>query len=56
VTSQAPRAQDHIDTGIHGLVEEEIDGRRHYFVDCVAGAKVIAAVPPITRERIARKS
>ena len=34
------------DTDIHGLVEEETDGRRRYFVDCVAGAKVIAAVPP----------
>jgi len=35
------------DTDIHGLVEEEIGGRRRYFVDCVAGAKVIAAVPSV---------
>jgi hypothetical protein len=41
------------DTDIHGLVEEEVGGRRRYFVDCVAGAKVIAAVPTI-RERVAR--
>ncbi|HEY8245639.1 MAG TPA: arginine/lysine/ornithine decarboxylase [Casimicrobiaceae bacterium] len=37
------------DTDIHGLVEEEIGGRKRYFVDCVAGAKVIAAMP---RERV----
>jgi len=42
------------DTDIHGLVEEEIEGRRRYFVDCVAGAKVIAAMPPASRERVAR--
>jgi arginine decarboxylase len=35
------------DTDIHGLVEEEIAGRKRYFVDCVAGAKVIAAVPTL---------
>jgi arginine decarboxylase len=23
------------DTDIHGLVIEEIDGKKHYFVDCV---------------------
>ena len=39
------------DTDIHGLVEEEINGRRRYFVDCVAGAKVIAAVPPARAQR-----
>jgi len=43
------------DTDIHGLVEEEIGGRRRYFVDCVAGAKVIAAVPNL-RVRSVRKS
>jgi arginine decarboxylase len=42
------------DTDIHGLVEEEIGGRRRYFVDCVAGAKVISAMPTIARERAAR--
>jgi arginine/lysine/ornithine decarboxylase len=35
------------DTDIHGLVEEEIEGRVRYFVDCVAGAKVIAAMPTL---------
>ncbi|MBN8479891.1 MAG: arginine/lysine/ornithine decarboxylase [Burkholderiales bacterium] len=35
------------DTDIHGLVEEEINGRVRYFVDCVAGAKVIAAMPSL---------
>jgi hypothetical protein len=35
------------DTDIHGLVEEEIEGRKRYFVDCVAGAKVIAAMPTL---------
>ena len=44
------------DTDIHGLVEEDFGGRKHYFVDCVAGAKVIAAVPPMTRVRSVRKS
>ena len=34
-------------TDIHGLVEEEIAGRTRYFVDCVAGAKVIAAMPTL---------
>ncbi|HXU50444.1 MAG TPA: arginine/lysine/ornithine decarboxylase [Casimicrobiaceae bacterium] len=34
------------DTDIHGLVEEEIDGRKRYFVDCVAAAQVIA-VPEV---------
>jgi len=43
------------DTDIHGLVEEEISGRKRYFVDCVAGAKVIAAVPNL-RVRSVRKS
>ncbi|CAG0998292.1 arginine decarboxylase [Burkholderiales bacterium] len=43
------------DTDIHGLVEEEIAGRKRYFVDCVAGAKVIAAVPNL-RVRSVRKS
>ncbi len=43
------------DTDIHGLVEEEINGRKRYFVDCVAGAKVIAAVPNL-RVRSVRKS
>jgi arginine decarboxylase len=43
------------DTDIHGLVEEEIGGRKRYFVDCVAGAKVIAAVPSM-RVRSVRKS
>ncbi len=43
------------DTDIHGLVEEEIGGRKRYFVDCVAGAKVIAAVPNL-RVRSVRKS
>jgi len=42
------------DTDIHGLVEEEIGGRRRYFVDCVAGAKVIAV--PAPRVRSVRKS
>jgi len=42
------------DTDIHGLVEEEIGGRKRYFVDCVAGAKVIAAVPNL-RVRSVRK-
>lgn len=42
------------DTDIHGLVEEEIGGRKRYFVDCVAGAKVIAAVPSM-RVRSVRK-
>jgi hypothetical protein len=27
-------------------VEEEVSGRKRYFVDCVAGARVIAAMPP----------
>ena len=36
------------DTDIHGLVEEEVNGRQRYFVDCVARAKVIAAMPPMT--------
>jgi arginine decarboxylase len=44
------------DTDIHGLVEEEINGRRRYFVDCVAGAKVISAVPSLPRVRSVRKS
>ena len=43
------------DTDIHGLVEEEIGGRKRYFVDCVAGAKVISAVPNL-RVRSVRKS
>jgi len=43
------------DTDIHGLVEEEVGGRRRYFVDCVAGAKVISAVPNL-RARGARRS
>ena len=43
------------DTDIHGLVEEEINGRKRYFVDCVAGAKVIAAVPNL-RVRSVRKA
>ncbi|HET9340630.1 MAG TPA: arginine/lysine/ornithine decarboxylase [Casimicrobiaceae bacterium] len=43
------------DTDIHGLVEEEVNGRKRYFVDCVAGAKVIAAVPSL-RVRSVRKS
>jgi len=43
------------DTDIHGLVEEEINGRKRYFVDCVAGAKVIAAVPNL-RVRSVRKT
>ena len=43
------------DTDIHGLVEEEINGRKRYFVDCVAGAKVIAAVPSL-RVRSVRKT
>jgi arginine decarboxylase len=42
------------DTDIHGLVEEEIAGRKRYFVDCVAGAKVIAAMPTL-RVRALRK-
>jgi arginine decarboxylase len=42
------------DTDIHGLVEEEIEGRVRYFVDCVAGAKVIAAMPTL-RVRSVRK-
>jgi Arginine/lysine/ornithine decarboxylases len=42
------------DTDIHGLVEEEISGRTRYFVDCVAGAKVIAAMPTL-RVRSVRK-
>ncbi|MBK6803849.1 MAG: arginine/lysine/ornithine decarboxylase [Betaproteobacteria bacterium] len=43
------------DTDIHGLVEEEINGRKRYFVDCVAGAKVIAAAPNL-RVRSVRKA
>ncbi|MBP8007291.1 MAG: arginine/lysine/ornithine decarboxylase [Burkholderiales bacterium] len=43
------------DTDIHGLVEQEIDGRVRYFVDCVAGAKVIAAAPNL-RVRSVRKA
>ncbi|MGH8851638.1 MAG: Orn/Lys/Arg decarboxylase N-terminal domain-containing protein [Casimicrobiaceae bacterium] len=35
------------DTDIHGLVEEDVAGRTRYFVDCVAGAKVIAAMPTL---------
>jgi arginine decarboxylase len=42
------------DTDIHGLVEEEVAGRKRYFVDCVAGAKVIAAMPTL-RVRSVRK-
>src|SRR6185437_540183 len=42
------------DTDIHGLVEEEIEGRKRYFVDCVAGAKVIAAMPTL-RVRTVKK-
>jgi len=44
------------DTDIHGLVEEEVAGRRRYFVDCVAGAKVIAAMPAPMRVRSVKKS
>jgi len=43
------------ETDIHGLVEEEIGGRKRYFVDCVAGAKVIEAMPGM-RVRSVRKS
>jgi len=43
------------DTDIHGLVEEEIEGRVRYFVDCVAGAKVIAAMPTL-RVRSVKKA
>ncbi|MBP6564760.1 MAG: arginine/lysine/ornithine decarboxylase [Burkholderiales bacterium] len=43
------------DTDIHGLVEQEIDGRVRYFVDCVAGAKVIAAAQNL-RVRSVRKA
>src|SRR5436305_10454839 len=43
------------ETDIHGLVEEEINGRQRYFVDCVAGAKVIAAMPNL-RVRSVKKS
>ncbi|MEO8485898.1 MAG: aminotransferase class I/II-fold pyridoxal phosphate-dependent enzyme, partial [Betaproteobacteria bacterium] len=43
------------DTDIHGLVGEEVAGRTRYFVDCVAGAKVIVAVPRM-RVRSVRKS
>jgi arginine decarboxylase len=42
------------ETDIHGLVEEEIEGRERYFVDCVAGAKVIAAMPAL-RVRTVKK-
>jgi arginine decarboxylase len=42
------------ETDIHGLVEEEIEGRKRYFVDCVAGAKVIAAMPAL-RVRTVKK-
>ena len=40
---------------VRKLVEEEINGRKRYFVDCVAGAKVIAAVPNL-RVRSVRKA
>src|SRR6476659_8696098 len=43
------------DTDIHGLVEEEVSGRKRYFVDCVAGARVIAAMPTL-RVRSVKKS
>ncbi|GMU72349.1 MAG: arginine/lysine/ornithine decarboxylase [Burkholderiales bacterium] len=43
------------DTDIHGLVEEEIGGRRRYFVDCVAGAKVVSVAPNL-RVRSARRT
>jgi len=43
------------DTDIHGLVEEEVGGRRRYFVDCVAAAKV-ASVAPNLRVRSARRT
>jgi arginine decarboxylase len=44
------------DTDIHGLVEEEIDGRKRYFVDCVAGADVAAATAPATMPAIRVRS
>jgi len=43
------------DTDIHGLVEEEVSGHKRYFVDCVAGARVIAAMPTL-RVRSVKKS
>jgi arginine decarboxylase len=46
------------DTDIHGLVEEEIDGRKRYFVDCVAGVGRMVAAPaasPSLRVRSVKK-
>ncbi len=43
------------DTDIHGLVEDDTDEHKRYFVDCVAGAKVIAAMPNL-RVRSVKKA
>ncbi len=44
------------DTDIHGLVEEDIGGRKRYFVDCVAGAKVIAAMPNLRARSVKKRA